>query len=310
LKSENNKIETTNGKEKYSKKKVLALILLVIVTILWGTTFIITKIITATVPIFIYLGFRFFIAFLGFSPFFPRLKKINKQIIIGGIISGTFYFLGMVFQTFGLQTTTAGKGGFITGLNTIMVPFFAYIIFHKHFKKKIWAAVILSVIGLGFFFLEGLGGQIGVLMGDLLVLICAVFCALFIVYNDKYVNLMDVYPYSIIQLLTISGFSFLCSLLFRENYSFSFMMNPYFWFIMVYMGIGVTTLTFLFQNWSQQYQDPATTAVIFTLEPVFAVLFGFLIGQEFLSISGWIGSILIFIAILIAVVKKKKVKAT
>jgi drug/metabolite transporter (DMT)-like permease len=69
------------------------------------------------------------------------------------------------------------------------------------------------------------------------------------------------------------------------------------------MGIVVMTLTILFQNWSQQYHKPATTAIIFTLEPVFAVLFGFLIGDEVLSLLAWLGCGLIFVAIVITVLK-------
>ena len=70
------------------------------------------------------------------------------------------------------------------------------------------------------------------------------------------------------------------------------------------MGIGVMTLTILFQNWSQRYQGPTQTAIIFTLEPVFAALFGFIIGNEILSLLGWIGCGFIFIAIIITVFKK------
>jgi drug/metabolite transporter (DMT)-like permease len=77
-----------------------------------------------------------------------------------------------------------------------------------------------------------------------------------------------------------------------------------FWLIMLYMGFIVSTLTFFFQNWSQKYQDPSKTAIIFTLEPVFAVLFAsFLIGSELLSLQSWIGCGLIFLAILITVLK-------
>ena len=72
---------------------------------------------------------------------------------------------------------------------------------------------------------------------------------------------------------------------------------------MIYLGIGVMTLAFLFQNWSQQYLDPTTVAIIFTLEPVFAAFFGFLIGNEILTPLGWIGCGLIFAAILISVLK-------
>ena len=70
---------------------------------------------------------------------------------------------------------------------------------------------------------------------------------------------------------------------------------------MLYMGFGATTLTFLFQNWGQKYQDPSIAAIIFALEPVFAALFGFLLGNEILTIPNMLGMGLIFIAIILAV---------
>lgn len=73
------------------------------------------------------------------------------------------------------------------------------------------------------------------------------------------------------------------------------------------MGLGVITFTFIFQNWSQQHQGPTQTAVIFTLEPVFAVIFAsFIIGDETMTWLGWLGCALIFIAILITVLKNDK----
>jgi len=218
-----------------------------------------------------------------------------------GFITGLLYFFGIVFQTYGLQSTTAGKTGFITGLSTVIVPFITWIGFKKPLKVRVWFTVILSVVGMAFLLLEGASGLI---IGDVLVLICAFFFALYIVLNDKYVRLIDVYLYSIIQVLIISVSSFICSLFFKESYNLA-SFPPSFWYVMIYMGIAVMTLTILFQNWSQQYQGPTTTAIIFTLEPVFAALFGFLIGNEILSLFGWIGCVLIFIAILITVIKNK-----
>ena len=69
------------------------------------------------------------------------------------------------------------------------------------------------------------------------------------------------------------------------------------------MGLAVTTGSFIFQNWSQQHQGPAQTAIIFTLEPVFAVIFAsFLIGDETMTLLGWVGCALIFVAIFINIV--------
>ncbi|MFX0058729.1 MAG: DMT family transporter [Candidatus Hodarchaeota archaeon] len=282
------------------KNRILANILLISTTILWGTSFIITKTLTHYVPIFVYLGIRFTIAIIGFFPYFIRIKNINKKIILLGSLTGLIYFFGIFFQTWGIQTTTAGKTAFITGLSTVMVPFITWIGFKKSLNKRIWLAVIISVTGMAFLLLEGTSG---VIIGDLLVLLCAILYAFFVVLNDRYVRIVDVYLYSMIQLLVICLLSFGSSLLINETFDW-LSTDLSFWFIIIYMGIAVTTLTFLFQNWSQQHQGPSQTAIIFTLEPVFAVIFAsFILGNERMTFFGWLGSGLIFIAILITVLK-------
>ncbi len=288
-----------------SKRNIIAILLLILTTVLWGTSFIITKFLTQDVPIFLYLGLRFSIALFGFIPFLFHLKNLNKSIVVMGVITGLLFFFGIVFQTYGLQSTTAGKTGFITGLSTIIVPFLVWFGFKKPLNLRIWVAVIISIIGMAFLLLEGESGA-GIITGDILVLICAFFFAIYIVLNDKYVRLVDVYLYSIIQVLVISVSSFICSLLLRETYDI-LSYPPSFWFLMIYMGIAVMTLTFLFQNWSQQYQGSTQTAIIFTLEPLFAVFFGFLIGNEILSLFGWLGCGLIFVAFIITVLKNTPV---
>ncbi|TFG25122.1 MAG: DMT family transporter [Promethearchaeota archaeon] len=291
----------------HSEKKILAIFLLIFTSVLWGSTFIITKTVTKEVPIFLYLSLRYIIALIGFAPIFIRLKKLNKKIVWMGMISGLIYYFAITFQTIGLQTTSAGKAGFITGLSTIMVPFLAWMLLKKkELNLRMWLAVILSIIGMAFLLLEG---NEGVLIGDLLVLICAVFCALFIIFNDKYVQLVDVYLYSIMQLATLSILCLVSSLMLKETYDLA-NARIEFWLIIFYMGFIATTLTFLFQNWGQQYQGPSQTAIIFTLEPVFAVLFAsYLIGNEILSLQAWIGCGLIFIAILITVIKNDQLNS-
>ncbi|NHJ19292.1 MAG: DMT family transporter, partial [Candidatus Lokiarchaeota archaeon] len=263
-----------------------------------------TKNLTREVPVFLYLGIRFSIAIIGFIPYFFRIKKINKKLLLYGTITGLMYYFAIVFQTLGIQTTTAGKAAFITGLSTIMVPFITWIGFKKAIRKRVWLAVVISIVGMYFLLLEG---ESGIIIGDFLVLVCAVLYAYYIVLNDKYVRSVDVYLYSAVQLIVISVLSFgtyyLNAFLFNETYDLTSINLP-FWLILIYMGLVVTSGSFIFQNWSQQYQGPAQTAVIFTLEPVFALLFAsFIIGDETMTVLGWIGCILIFIAIFITVIK-------
>ena len=286
-----------------NKNRTIANFLLILTTLLWGTSFIITKNLTQEVPIFLYLGIRFSIAIIGFIPYLIRIKRINKKILLFGTLTGLMYYFAIVFQTLGIQTTTAGKAAFITGLSTIMVPFITWLGFRKAIKKRVWLAVIISISGMVFLLLEG---ESSIIIGDFLVLLCAVLYALFIVLNDKYVRTVDVFLYSMIQLIVISVLSFGGSFLLNETYDLTNISFP-FWLIFIYMGLAVTTGTFIFQNWSQQHQGPTQTAIIFTLEPVFAVIFAsFVFGNETMTPYGWIGCLLVFSAILIAVVKNNK----
>jgi len=291
-------------KKKRINSKTIANVLLVLTTLLWGTSFIITKNLTQDVPIFLYLGIRFSIAIIGFIPYLIRIKRVNKKILFFGTLTGLLYYLAIVFQTLGIQTTTAGKAAFITGLSTIMVPFITWLGFRKAIKKRVWLAVIISISGMVFLLLEGVSN---IIIGDFLVLIHAVLYAFFIVLNGKYVRVVDVYLYSAVQLIVISLLSFGGSFMLNETFDLLSMSLP-FWLIFIYMGLGVITFTFIFQNWSQQHQGPTQTAVIFTLEPVFAVIFAsFIIGAVTITWLGLLGYALIFSAILITVLKKSEI---
>ncbi len=213
-----------------------------------------------------------------------------------GVVTGIIFFLGMLFQTYGIQETSAGKTGFITGLSTVMVPFMIGFKSHQRLKRKIWIAVLLSVIGMALLLLEG---ESGLSWADVLILICAFFFALYIVLNDRYVKLVDVYLYTIIQLTLVSLLSFVSSFLLQEPWELtSFDFN--FWILIIYLGVIVAAFAFIFQNWSQKHLTPSQTAIIFTLEPVFGLLFGIWIGNETISLLGGIGCGLIFSAIFIS----------
>ncbi len=287
------------------KIRLFAIFILIFTTVLWGSTFIITKNIIEDVPKFYYLGIRFFLALIPFLPFLYRFRNFNKKVLFAGVLVGTIYYFSIAIQTVGLETTTAGKGGFITGLNTVIVPFIAWFMFKKPIGKRIWIAVALSITGMAFLLLEG---ESGIIIGDILVFFCAFGFAFYIIYVDRDVKVVDIYLYLIIQLTVITLLSFITSIMMNESFDL-FSADLSFWVVLIYMGMIASGLTFLFQNWGQKQIGPAQTAIIFTLEPVFAVLFASVfIGTEIMNIQGIIGGILIFIAIFITVIKNDKSK--
>lgn len=283
------------------KHEKAAIIILILTAVIWGSTFIITKLIIQDVPVFLFLGLRYLLGLIGFAPFVLKLKKVNKTVIFAGIIIGVAYFLAIMFQTFGLLTTTAGKSGFITGLYAIIIPFLSLIMFKNRIKKKLWLSVIIALIGMAILTLQG---ESGLVIGDFLTLFTAFFGALMIVLTDKYVEIVDIYLLCIVEMMVITGLSFSFSIFFDAPYDLN-STQGFFWPIMLYMGIIATTLTFIVQNWGQKQLGPTESGLVFALEPVFAALFGIMFGSEILSLQFLIGGGLLLFAIIISEIKVK-----
>lgn len=298
-------MEEVENLEQSASIQPLAYLVLILTTVLWGTTFIITKNVIQDIPIYFYLGVRFSFSLLIFIPFLYRYKKLDTKTLWYGFLAGGIYAFSIIIQTIGLKTTSAGKGGFITGLNTVIVPFLAWMVYKKRPKNRIWVAVLLSVVGMGFLLLEG---EMGINIGDIYVLICAFGFAVYILLVDKHVNEVDIYLYLMVQILVIVISCFSMSFMLSESINSS-SLNPEFWLIILYMGCIASGGTFLTQNWGQKKVGPSQTAIIFTLEPVFALIFAsFIIGKEVISVEMIIGCALIFSAIVIAVIKKRNKK--
>lgn len=281
--------------------------LLVITTVLWGTTFTITKTLTEVMPPFFYMGLRFFIATLGFLPFIMKFKKFNVYQLKVSILAGFLYFASNLTQTIGLAFTSPSKAGFLTGINVILVPVFLALFFKKKVKKTIWIAVVLAIAGT---YILSFSGIEGFSAGDPLIIACAVLYAWYIIYIDKHTKRIDPVLFSMVQLIFITVFSLGFSVVFEDwSYIFGggagniFTVNNV--MIMVYMGLVATSLTFLFQIFGQQHVSSSRTAIIFALEPVFATIFAMLWGKDVFTLQLLVGSILIFAGIIFSIERKK-----
>lgn len=282
--------------------------LLILTTIIWGTTFIITKMAISVIPPLFYMGERFLFASLVFLPVLKRFKGFNLEQLKISLVGGLIFFISNATQTIGMKFTSASNAGFITGLNVILVPVFLAIIFKQKVNKYLWIGVILSIIGIGFLSFRGFES---LSLGDPLVLICAIMYAFYIIYIDRNLSKIDIYVFSMVQLLAISGYSFISSsifenwgVIFSSGVSSIFTINNF--LILLYMGAIASSSTIVFQIYGQRHVSPTRCAIIFSLEPVFAGFFAVIIGHEIINFYMIIGASLIFIGIMIAELGKNK----
>ncbi|HIG50877.1 MAG TPA: DMT family transporter [Candidatus Marinimicrobia bacterium] len=274
-------------------KKYLAQILLVFVTLIWGATFIMVKDALNDAGPFAFGTLRFTIAgILTLVIVNKSIFTLTKTEIIGGLICGFCLFCGYAFQNFGLMQTSASKSAFITSVSVLMVPIILYLFNIQKVKMKVWFAVVLATIGL-YILLDPRGGMMN--WGDILTFGCALGFAVHIIFQGYYVKKnVRVLPFFLVQAWVVVGLSFINSLLFEPIFA---IWSPRLISALLVTGIAATFIAILLMIWAQQILNPSETAIIFSLEPVFATVFAIIFAGEILGLWGYIGGGLIVLAV-------------
>lgn len=267
---------------------------ILVITIIWGSSFILMKNLLDYTPVFTYLAIRFLLASVIICLiFYKRLKNINRTSIKWGILTGLTLFGGMALQVTGLKYTTASNSGFITGLNVVMVPVFSAVFLKKKPSSHAVAGVLMAAAGL--FFLTG-GVQFQFNKGDFLTLLCAVCFAFLIIFNDRGTSEADPVQIAIVQISSAAAMFLLVWGI--QGFSLpvvnSTLINTVLW-----TGALGTAFAFGIQTVAQKYTSPTRTALIITCEPVFAAIFAAIIPNsagvtEKPGVYAIIGCILIF----------------
>lgn len=291
-------------------KKLRADLLLIVITIVWGASFPLMKMMLGYMPAFAYLAFRFLLAALVLSLIFMRdLKKFNKRTLLYGLLIGVFMFGGMALQIFGLYVTSASNSGFITGLNVVIVPVISAILLKKRPDRSAAIGVFIAFTGL--FFLSG-GLKFNFNSGDLLTFFSSVCWAIQIILIDRFTAEAEPSLLAILQL----GFTGVMSLMFWLSAGVGTVsFNKTSVSILLFTAILGSALAFGGQTIAQKDTSPTHTALIFTVEPVFSAIFAMLIpnaqGQtETLGLMSAVGCILILAGMLVSEFGTGKVKAT
>ncbi|AND41155.1 DMT family transporter [Cytobacillus oceanisediminis] len=294
-----------------NRSVIFADVSLLLVAFVWGTTFVLVQNAIAFLEPFSFNGVRFFMAaFLlgGWLVIFEReqLKKINKKLLISGIIMGLFLFIGYAFQTIGLLYTTSSKAGFITGLSVVMVPVFSFMLLK--IKPGFNAIIGVSIATAGLYLLT-MTDRVSLNIGDAYVLICAVGFALHIIFTGKYSSKYPALLLTVIQVGTVALLSGIFAF-FTENWQQAFETGVLFKTnvvtALIVTSLFATALAFFAQTAFQKFTTPTRVALIFAMEPVFAAAAGFMWANERLSFSALTGCLLIFAGMVFAEIPAKK----
>lgn len=282
------------------KRVRLAELIMIVVAIIWGTGFVVTKLAMDNgIGVYYLLFIRFLVAsiLLMFVIFLKKIK-IKKEMLLPGIIQGVLLTLGYSIQTMALNYTTPAKNSVLTGLNVIFVPYILLIFF----RKKLDIFTIISSI-LAFFGTLLLSGNISsfseINKGDLLSMLCAIFFALYIIVIDKYANKINVFVMSFIQFFTVMILCLLLSLTEGEIKQ----LNSTGLISMIYLGVFGTFVAYNLQIMAQKVLSASRTVLFLSLEVVFGVLISIISGYDSFSLNILVGTLLVFTGIVIAETK-------
>jgi drug/metabolite transporter (DMT)-like permease len=283
-------------------KQVKADLALLLVTVGWGSSFILTKNALGDLTTFNFLAIRFLLAFfLSAIVFAKRFKQLNKTTLVSGVIVGSILFTGYAFQTVGLNFTSVSNSAFITGFSVILVPLLSALLFRKKIEFNAFTGTVLALIGLS---LLTLNGKFALGIGDMLTFISTFAFAMHIITVGLYTHKSDSILLGIIQ-IGVVGFWSLIATFAVESPIIPTGVDT--WTNLIVLAVICTSGAFIVQSVAQQYTSATHTAIIYTGEPVFAAIFAYFMIGEILSPRGMIGAVLIITGMLVAELDLKSV---
>lgn len=277
-------------------RSIKAHLLLVLITLIWGSTFVLVKEALNDSSPLVLNAVRMALAAVLLAVYYrKKITVLTKPALTAGVVVGIFLYLGYALQTSGLKLTTPSKSAFLTGTSTVMVPLVLVAIWRAHIHLWRVAGIVLALAGL---FLMTVPADLAkVNFGDVLTVGCAFGFAFQIVFLGRATQR---FPFEQIAVLQVGTAAVLMAL------TAPFLERPHFHpsgtvlAAVLITGIFGTAVAFTVQAWAQQFTPATHTALIFTLEPVFAWLTSFIYLQERLGVRAGAGALLILGGVLVS----------
>jgi drug/metabolite transporter (DMT)-like permease len=284
------------------RTQLLATGALLLTTASWGSTFFLIKELLDRVPTLDFLAVRFAIAgVVMFAVAHRAVLAMSRQALRRAVVVGGIYGVAQILQTAGLAHTAASVSGFITGMYVVCTPLLASVLLRTRITAGTWAAVVLATAGLGVLTLQGFA----VGYGEALTFVAAVLYALHIVALGAWSTARDALGMSVIQLLVIA----LICLVATAPDGVVLPDNARDWASIVYMAMVAGALALIAQTWAQSQLAPTRTAIIMSMEPVFAAFFAVLLGGEGVTGRMLVGGAMVLTAmLLVELVPRRRVE--
>lgn len=264
------------------------------IAVLWGFNFVVIKDVIDRVDPMLYVMLRYLVATAIFAALVPRsVTRSTRPHWVMGAILGAFYLTALIVQTIGLQYTTPGKSGFITGLNVAMVPFLYWIVVKRSPGGTQILGAIVATVGLGVLSLQG---DLTISWGDGLTLLGALFYALHILTTGFFAPKVPPATLAVTQMAASAVFASAITPFVTEV---TLDLPWEVWAAVVWTAVSGTIYAFFLQSWAQRRTTSTHAAVLLCLESVFSAVFGIIFGMDTVTWRLITGATLIFSGILI-----------
>jgi len=273
-------------------------LVLILVTLIWGLTFPLIENAVVAVDPSVFVVVRFLLGGISLLPFLLKnILQSNKAVIKGAVILSLFNAAGYLFQTIGMQTETAARGAFITGISVIIIPFVAPLFHLGRIKGYDILCAFIAFTGLYILCEPSLNN---VHIGDIWILLCAITTAFAVSYLQKItLHLKNLNALAFFQ-ITFTGLAAMPFTIRQNVWSFQTLLQKDVLIGILFCTFFATSLALLLQTRFQRYITASRAALIFTLEPLFGALFGYLINNETLSWNAAIGGSIILAGMLLS----------
>jgi drug/metabolite transporter (DMT)-like permease len=275
---------------------------LVLVTLVWGCSFVLVKQALADSSPLTLNAVRMALSAVLLTLYYRRsLLKLDRRVAAAGSLVGVFMFLGYAFQTEGLRLTSASKSAFLTGGSTVLVPLFLVVFWRTKIHRWRVAGILLALCGLFLLTVpagrQGLADFANINRGDVLTIACAVAFAFHIIFIGRSTQRFPFEQISVVQLLVAAGLMSVAAPLLEQPH---LRLTPSVAVAILFTGVLGTALAFTVQAWAQQFTPATHAALIFNLEPVFAWIASFLYLHERLGLRAAAGASLILAGVLVS----------